>query len=135
MVVLNNLVPSDCQSPLFVDYADRSLIEDRMFHQEIEIIPLNHSINDSYDFLPIKDDLNPHSLFPSTLSYALFSPSLVGFSVSPAVLRVTLRGVPPDFDIMSFSFLKSFGRILDGRVVSDLLTLYSPDGSSQLSQV
>jgi hypothetical protein len=158
--LLNQVLLSGCDSPLLVDYAERLLSGERLFRQEIDnssnsLSPSNNSTMESvettvsFESGSSNQDSNRRSSeekrlspypgdFPSS-SRSSNHPSLGNFvSETPCsnqLIRVILRGVPPEFDIMSFSFLKSFGTILDGNVVSDLLKLYAPDGSSQLSHV
>jgi hypothetical protein len=37
--------------------------------------------------------------------------------------------------LLSFSFLKPFGAVIEGRMISDMMNLYSPDGSSRMTPV
>jgi hypothetical protein len=56
-------------------------------------------------------------------------------STNQPILQVTIRGIPSNSDLLSFSFLKPFGAVIEGRMISDMMNLYSPDGSSRMSPV
>ena len=196
MIVLNGVVPIDSEFILSVNYAERSLTEERLiFQQSFPTLPSNNEHNnnnnyndlthnnhnnntdhntdnsnnnnnnssqndnsqsnnstidsiDSYISLSTTDNSifnfdhqNTQQIFETSSSTDELSTTSTSIhteqiSTHPNhILKVTLRGIPSNIDIMSFSFLNSFGIVLDGRIVEDTLNLYSPDGSSRLTSI
>jgi hypothetical protein len=102
---------------LAVSYAENSLSDGPLFLHERDSSP--NSI-DSYSIPDHDSDpLDPPSVdetettIPPQFSYLPSHPT--------PYLQVSISGIPPVTDILSFAFLKPFGAVLEGRIVAPVL--------------
>lgn len=127
----NNSTVESIESYVSVSTSDNSI-----FDLDVRNCSPNEANNHSNQIIEIS--LSPLPPLPPDVASVPQTSAPVEQSISSVhnpVLRVTFRGVPPNIDIMSFSFLKTFGTVLEGRMVEDTLNLYSPDGTCCLTPV
>jgi hypothetical protein len=164
VALFDGLLLSTTDVPMTVVYAERSLSEEILFLPEMTSISKNFTSPDTMtSCTPVSDTLSPLPDDPSNdldsyttthgpvaappdvaaLRAPLAPPTVAAYSnsstLSPRpnqpIIQVTIRGMPSNSDLLSFSFLKPFGAVIEGRMISDMLNLYSPDGSSRMTPV
>jgi hypothetical protein len=123
--------------------AERSLSEELLFLPALSPSPDDPSNEISDHWYTMTQGAATPLATPAVAATPGDPPTVAAFSNSSTlaprpnqpIIQVTIRGMPSNSDLLSFSFLKPFGAVIEGRMISDMLNLYSPDGSSRMTPV
>jgi hypothetical protein len=124
VTVLDGITVNQGDHPLTVSYAETSLNDEPLFLQESNGTP--NSIDSCSVTEPDEDPRDADE----TMTMAALESSFFPMAHTNPFLQVSMSGIPPATDILSFAFLRPFGAVLEGRIIPEQLSADERDGSN-----